>query len=342
MPLCRLVGLCCVALFAAMVACIETTPTTPSPVVSFEGPGFQTALVCPEGVDRVINVGQEVSVSFPAPTIAGQEAGKATCTPASGSVFPVGTTTVTCSATAAADLATNCTFAVRVALRQLAITKIVAFGDSITTGTVSQALAQSTLAGTPLSYPAQLEGLLQDRYPEQNLEIVNAGSGGEDSSEGRARLPGVLNTFRPEVLLLLEGVNRLELVGPENVASDLDAMVATAQSSGVAVLLATLTPVGDIKEIERPGLRTAIDDLNQQIRQIAQDRQLGPVVDLFSLFERTPSLIGRDGLHPTANGYQVMADEFRRAIVSRWELSEGPVLSWSRPAVKTALDSYRR
>ena len=275
-------------------------------------------------------------VSFSLPTVGGQEATKSSCTPASGSMFSIGTTTVSCSATEAADLVTGCSFMVRVASRRLAVTRFVAFGDSITSGTVSQALALQTLAGNQLSYPVQLRDLLVERYPDQDFTVVNAGVGGEDTSQGRGRLPGVLDVFRPQVLLLLEGIIRLELIGPANVANDLESMVASGLDRGARVLLATLTPVRDIKAIELPGVRAAINDLNRRIRWIAQARTLGPAVDLFVVFERNPSLIGRDGLHPTAEGFRVMADEFMRAIVSRFEQTEGPAVTLSLPAAQIA------
>ena len=88
-------------------------------------------------------------------------------------------------------------------------------------------------------------------------------------------------------------------------------------------MIATLTPVGDRKASRRPGIRAAVNDLNRRIHRIARDLNLGPVVDLFSAFDGKPSLLGDDGLHPTAEGYRVMAQQFMDAIVSRFEETEG-------------------
>jgi hypothetical protein len=52
-------------------------------------------------------------VNYPAPTISG-DCGTVTCSPASGSTFPVGTTTVTCTATVGEGVITNCSFTVTV------------------------------------------------------------------------------------------------------------------------------------------------------------------------------------------------------------------------------------
>ena len=72
--------------------------------------------------------------------------------------------------------------------------------------------------------------------------------------------------------MILEGINGLSFVGPAQTAADIDSMVRSAQSRGVDVLLATLTPVGPVKEARRPGITALADDANRRIRQIAVTR----------------------------------------------------------------------
>ena len=334
-PLRRALVFCSLVVVLVSAACSESAPTAPSALVTLEGPGFSSSLVCSTDIDRVLNMAQEVNVLFPLPAIGGKEVTKSKCEPVSGSLFSIGTTTVTCSATAGPALLASCQFSVRVAMRRLKITKVVAFGDSITSGFVSRAAVMPTLAGPPVSYPAQLKDRIEARYPDQTFTIVNAGLGGENTITGRERLPGVLDTYRPEVLLLLEGINELDNLGATKVANDLKEMVASGLSRGADVLLATLMPVGNVREIQRPGTRAAVQELNEQIRQIARNRNLGPVVDLFSVFKRTPSLLGRDGLHPTAAGYRAIADAFLEAILLRWEVTKGPMITLSLPTMRS-------
>ena len=337
----RALVLCSLVVVLVSSACSESVPTAPSALVTLEGPGFSSSLVCSTDIDRVLNMAQEVNVVFPLASIGGKEVAKSTCDPSSGSLFSIGTTTVTCSAAAGPDMLDSCQFSVRVAMRRLTVTKVVAFGDSITSGFVSRAAVMPTLAGPPVSYPAQLQDRIEERYPDQAFTIVNAGLGGENTMTGRDRLPGVLDTYRPEVLLLLEGINELDYLGATKVASDLEKMVALGLSRGADVLLATLTPVGNVRERQRPGTRAAVQELNAKIRQIAQNRNLGPVVDLFSVFKREPSLLGRDGLHPTAAGYQAISDAFLEAIVLRWEVTKGPAISLSLPTARSVHDGRR-
>lgn len=73
-------------------------------------------IVCPSNVVLTAAPGQcTPSVSYPAPTVSDNcPSGVATCTPPSGSPFPVGTTTVTCTAVDAGGIRNSCTFTVTV------------------------------------------------------------------------------------------------------------------------------------------------------------------------------------------------------------------------------------
>ena len=312
-----------VTLAVLLVSCNSTTPTTPSPVFVVEGPDASTPLRCPADVELIQNHNQPVPVLFAPPSI--PDIGSFTknaCTPESGSPFPIGATSVTCSATEA-EFTTSCTFSVTVLSRTLSLTSFLAFGDSITSGAIESSRSRSAGSGRSTSYPAQLEAMLVDRYPDQTLMIVNAGEPGELAEEGAERAPRELDRYGPEVMLLLEGINQLALRTPARVARALDSIVRSAQRRAVQVLIATLTPIGDAKARGRPTTREAIADLNRQIREIARTRNLGPVVDLFGAMKDQPHLLGNDGLHPTAEGYRVMANEFLHEIVSRYERIEG-------------------
>ena len=270
-----------------------------------------------------MNHDRPVPVTFAGPSIPTLGSiDKGSCTPASGSTFPIGATLVTCGATEG-GFAQGCSFSVTVLSRTLQRTSFLAFGDSITTGVFSPVLSLAGDSGISTSYPAQLEAMLKERYPEQSLTIVNAGKPGERTPQGRFRVLRALDAYKPKVLLLLEGINQLVHLTPERIAGDLDSIVRSAQRRDARVLLATLTPIGPVKERRRPGTREAVDDLNRRIRSIARTRNLGPVVDLFAAMTGQPHLLGDDGLHPTVEGYRVMAEEFARAIISRYERVEG-------------------
>ena len=81
--------------------------------------------------------------------------------PASGAEFPIGSTPVSCTATDGRRARASCSFSVIVeGIPQLAKTKFLAFGDSITAGTTSPAPTLLMLSVED-AYPLKLQRLLE-------------------------------------------------------------------------------------------------------------------------------------------------------------------------------------
>ena len=150
------------ALLATAVSCGgRTTPT----LFIRRRPPPQLQLACPSAIVREATSAQGTDVHFdaPAPT-GGKEPYTVECEPGSGSVFPIGETTVRCTATDANMAQASCDFQVSVRVSQtLAKTRFTAFGDSITEGVVS--LAPFIMLGAPDTYPFKLEQMLASALP---------------------------------------------------------------------------------------------------------------------------------------------------------------------------------
>ena len=250
------------------------------------------------------------------------------CEPGSSSVFAIGESTVRCTAIDAAKVEASCEFAVKVQVSQtLQKTKFTAFGDSITEGTVS--LAPLIMLDGPETYPFKLEQMLRERYPAQEIVVVNRGKGGYTMRDGALQLPGVLDADKPEVLLLLLGINNIN--GPtSSQVTNLQTMITDAQRRGVDVIIATVMPMLPTFHTYRPGTTTErIDALNAQIFLLAAQYNLGAPVDLFAIFDADHSLIGPDGLHPTAEGQTRIAEAFRDEIVRRYDSQSATSLGFS-------------
>jgi lysophospholipase L1-like esterase len=91
------------------------------------------------------------------------------------------------------------------------------------------------------------------------------------------------------------------------------------------VFVATLPP-------QRPGgarseAAALVPAFNESLRRIA-GRRGAVLVDLEAAFGTDDSLLSADGLHPTAAGYQVMAQSFLAAI--RATLERKPVMVTAR------------
>jgi lysophospholipase L1-like esterase len=234
-------------------------------------------------------------------------------------------------ATDAQQRSDSCTFIVTVALPpppipRISATTFVCFGDSMTEGLNPLALPRS-IPNPPGSYPADLLALLAGRYSTQTFSVIDEGIGGEGVVAGMSRLSRVLASDHPDALLLLEGVNDLNEFGANGmpmVISGLRTMVRQARSPSVTVFLATLPP-------QRPGASRAfssalVEPTNTQIRALAL-AEGAVLVDVYRDFNgQVDQLIGGDGLHPNASGYQRMAASFFAAIRDTLEVAQGPTI----------------
>jgi lysophospholipase L1-like esterase len=314
------------ALAAAVAsAACDDTPTAPSP------PPAQLTLTCPAAQTAVSSNGQPVSVTWQGPTAQGGTPPiQTTCTQASGSAFPVGTTSVGCTATsAAAGQSATCSFTVSVTRApQLAVSKFMAFGDSITWGQDSApaAFLAYPIPAPSYSYPTQLQLLLAARYAGQTFAVANEGWPGEMIDVGLSRLPSALATNTPDVLLLLHGANDL-LNSPSSattqyIAGKLRDMVRVARTRMAAnrVLLATFPPQFVGTPPHRGAGAPFVPELNQRIAALAQSEG-ATLVDLYAAFPTGGKpYIGIDGLHPTQQGFELMAQTFAKVLREQFEV----------------------
>lgn len=275
---------------------------------------------CPAEIVREATTAQGTDVHFDSPGPTGGRAPYAVqCEPGSSSVFPIGESTVRCTATDADTAQVACSFTVRVRVSQtLDKTKFLAFGDSITEGVVS--LAPLIMLDAPDTYPFKLGQMLLQGYPSQAIIVTNRGVAGERTNQGVLRLPSVLDAERPEVLLLLEGVNAVRSLTTATQEGHLDTMIRDAQERDIEVIIATVMPVAPDGKLQPAAeYMTAIRALNTRISKLADRRGLGNVVDLFALFEANMHLLGADGLHPSIEGQTRIAEAFRDEVIRRYD-----------------------
>ena len=297
-------------------------PAAPTPLP--EEKIGRLALACPAAVQVQSFDGQPVTVAFDAPvTTGGQAPVTVACTPEPGHGFNVGTTDVSCRASDVLQQSASCVFTVSVlGPPKLAATRFLAFGDSLTAGWVSPPNGGSRLEPAS-AYPHLLERDLQSRYVTQTIRVVNAGAPGEEASGATSRFGSVMARERPEVVLLLQGTNDLDTIagsGAEAAADALHSMVQHAMDTGAGVILMTVPPQ------PRAGNEESVDALNASIRSIAS-RRGAALVDVHELILRgscsgagSAPCIGGDGLHPTAEGYELIARELARVIVDRYDM----------------------
>lgn len=126
--------------------------------------------------------------------------------------------------------------------------------------------------------------------------VVNASISGETSLSGRNRLPALLATYRPGVVVIELGANDglrgLPLTG---LRDNLTAMVSAAQATGAKVLLLGIELPINYGPQYRDGLRAVYADL-------AQRKHVALVPFLLDGVALDQALMQPDGLHPLAAG----------------------------------------
>jgi lysophospholipase L1-like esterase len=337
------VAVACVAACGGPTVC--TNCTSPPPALEISCPSDVTIAGAPPA-------GQTVTYASPV-TTAGTPPVTSTCSPASGSVFPVGATSVGCTAHDAIGQSAVCSFHVTLTTSHLGAMRFVAFGDSITAGEngipagdpnpvncgpVSASAPLATQRAIPefidvtKSYPTQLLGLLNARFVGEAFVMINEGLRGELAADGVRRLsPCVFQIDRPDVLFLLEGIN--DLIGfnydpsqsqSQGIVNDLSSDASAARSAGVSfVFVSTILPVERCPDPNNCQIHDAVQPnhaIDQTNAIILAGIPGATIVDGNAAFRAADpslaSLISTDGLHPSSAGYKVLAQAYMDAIVS--------------------------
>jgi lysophospholipase L1-like esterase len=169
-------------------------------------------------------------------------------------------------------------------------------------------------------YLPKLEVMLSQKYGSS--KVFNEGIGGEETTDGLARMDSVLAAHPARYLMLMEGTNDIIFleVSMDTVAFNLEAMARKCLNYGAFPLLATIIPRNDWRWF-LPIYRNRIFDLNSKIRSLTDKIKI-PLVDQFNAFYNYPvdqggwtSLLLPDGVHPNEKGFYFMAETWLGVIV---------------------------
>ncbi len=131
---------------------------------------------------------------------------------------------------------------------------------------------------------------------------VNASISGETSLSGRNRLPALLQTYHPAVVVIELGANDgLQGLSLPSLRDNLAAMIDLAQHAKARVLLLGIEMPVNYGPQYRDGLRAVYTDLSRS-------RHTALVPFLLDGVALDPSLMQEDGLHPLAAGEPKVLD----------------------------------
>jgi acyl-CoA thioesterase-1 len=134
------------------------------------------------------------------------------------------------------------------------------------------------------------------------IKVVNAGLPGETSTEGLARLPGVLEEVRPRLLILCHGGNDfLRRLDERAAKENIRAMIQLARDRGIPVVLLA-TP--------KPGLPPSVPsfygELASELNVPFEESSIRAVV--------VDNRLKSDLVHPNAQGYAKIAAAVRDVL----------------------------
>ncbi len=173
---------------------------------------------------------------------------------------------------------------------------IVAFGDSLSAGYG---------ADPGKSFPDFLQKDLE--AAGLHWRVVNAGVSGNTTTDGLSRLREVL-AYKPRVTIVEFGGNDgLRGLPIETTRANLERIVETLQAAGSKVLLAGMTlPPNYGSDYIRPFQQIYVD--------LAAKYKLALIPFLLSDVAIHPDLMQQDGIHPTAQGNEIVAKTVMRYL----------------------------
>ena len=158
---------------------------------------------------------------------------------------------------------------------------------------------------------------------------INRGISGQTTPQMLIRFRLDVIALQPKVVVIFAGTNDLAgntgLMSLEAIQNNLTSMAELARARGIKVVLASVLPINDynknkdgvaiVRSANRPPEK--IIALNQWIKKYAGDNDL-VYLDYFSAMADEKGFLkeelSRDGLHPTAKGYEVMKPLAEQAI----------------------------
>lgn len=156
---------------------------------------------------------------------------------------------------------------------------VLAFGDSLTYGTG---------ADPEMGYPNQLKKLIA-------RNVVNAGVPGEVSAEGARRLPGLLDKYDPDLVILCHGGNDLlRKLDRQQLRDNLRRMFETVNQRGIPMVMIAV-PQMNLLVSDAPIYKELAEEFNIPLIE-------GVVGDLL-----TNPKLKSDQVHPNNAGYEKLA-----------------------------------
>ena len=177
---------------------------------------------------------------------------------------------------------------------------IVAYGDSITAGFAVRR-----------GFPSFWKQMLEEKYPEAGVEMINSGISGDTTLDGISRLDWAALSYEPDLVTINFGINDCVLgLGLEEFEMNLVEMVRRIRAGPDSeILLLSSQP------LESPPYDQRVLDYYQTVERVAKEMNVG-FVDVYGAWmKRVQAGMPLDSLilpgldHPNEAGYRIIAEE---------------------------------
>jgi lysophospholipase L1-like esterase len=195
----------------------------------------------------------------------------------------------------------------------------------------------SVLSNAPVGFGRTVLLLGDSRMAQWGLptlapwRVVNAGTGGLTTGQIRLGAPGLLDRFKPDVVVVEAGINDLKYLGlrpemrPQVVSlalSNLTAIVEASARGRCKVILLTIWPAGEPSLARRlvwsEAVSAAVVQLNGQLQKLDSAEKGIRVVDLFKQAGLKPGHeFYRDTLHLLPAAYERLTPLLQRELARK-------------------------
>lgn len=171
------------------------------------------------------------------------------------------------------------------------------------------------------------------------VEVINAGIGGNTSSALLNRVHQDVISKKPALVVIMAGtndaLNSKKLCSFEKYRSNLEKLVEAISGHGAKIILMTIPPFYEKYLLKRHKIaafknispQTRVNGINKIIKEVGSKHQI-EIVDINKLFqakgganEKRSSLLRNvnnskavDGVHPTVEGYKLIADAVAECV----------------------------
>ncbi|MGZ3594038.1 MAG: SGNH/GDSL hydrolase family protein [Syntrophales bacterium] len=186
---------------------------------------------------------------------------------------------------------------------------IVALGDSLTQGWM-----------VSMGYIDLLEQMLRMKFPKSRFKLVNSGIPGDTADSGLYRLAGAVLHYNPDCVFIQYALNDAfsgftEQQFKKNIK---DIIEKINENTNADIILITSDYIGDNDD------NRSIERYYQQLTALGEDYRI-PVALVHKYWKKKvadgilfESLVQYDGVHPTEEGYRLMAE----AVMKLFEINE--------------------